>query len=116
MSLEDHATTRTGEYTIPLIGIPVSATDMQCEGCHKTFYITEVRLHEVTNKFLCSECFNPTRHYRMTRRTTKYVWLRWDAFGDRRGLSMRIPREEFQEIWVQKLGTEPPLFYRKKGL
>jgi hypothetical protein len=50
-----HATVRVGDYEIPLIGVPRSATDGMCEGCYKTFHITELGLTE-DNRTLCAQC------------------------------------------------------------
>lgn len=51
-----HATIKIGEYEIPLIGIPLSATEMECELCHDIFHITGVQLNEEGNQFLCKKC------------------------------------------------------------
>lgn len=51
----EHATVKIGEYIIPLIGIPLSATEMECDLCHDIFHITEVELNEAGTQFLCSK-------------------------------------------------------------
>ncbi len=42
-----HATTKIGDYVIPLIGIPESATDEKCDTCG-------AKLH-ISNAYLCSD-------------------------------------------------------------
>jgi predicted SprT family Zn-dependent metalloprotease len=52
----NHATVKIGDYTIPLVGVPVSATEMECELCHNVVHITKVHLNEEGNQFLCLRC------------------------------------------------------------
>ena len=39
--------------------------------------------------------------YRITRVTKSHVYVRWCAFGDRSGLSRRIPIEVFRRDWIR---------------
>ena len=55
-----HATVKLGEYTIPLIGIDRSATEMECELCHDIFHISQVQLSESGKQFLCPKCSKQT--------------------------------------------------------
>jgi hypothetical protein len=42
------------------------------------------------------------KRYRLTRVTKTHVWIRWDAYtGIMRGLSRRIPIEDFDRNWVR---------------
>jgi len=52
----NHAQITIGDYIIPLIGIPVTATEMECECCHKIMLIKDVELNEEGNQFLCKKC------------------------------------------------------------
>lgn len=52
----EHATVKIGEHIIPLIGIPPSATDLECEFCYNIFHITDVHLNREGTHFLCKEC------------------------------------------------------------
>lgn len=49
-----HATVNTGGYTIPLIGVPASATKEKCDLCGGIFHTQEITL--VGTKFLCIKC------------------------------------------------------------
>ncbi len=49
-----HATIKFGEYEIPLIGLPPSSTEEDCQQCKKRFHLQEIEL--VHTKFLCNEC------------------------------------------------------------
>jgi len=51
-----HATVKIDDLVIPLIGIPPTATEMECELCHDIFHITDVKLNEEGNQFLCKKC------------------------------------------------------------
>ncbi len=53
---DKHATVRLGEYTVPLIGIPPSATQAECERCHAIFHLADVKLHTESGEFLCDKC------------------------------------------------------------
>jgi hypothetical protein len=50
-----HATVKTGGYTIPLIGIPVTATQQACEKCGRLFHLTEIKF-TADGKALCAKC------------------------------------------------------------
>ena len=52
----NHAVVRVGEYQIPLIGIPPSATEYECDLCHDVFPIEEIELNKEGNQFLCKKC------------------------------------------------------------
>ncbi len=52
----NHATVKIGEYEIPLIGVPIAATEMECELCHKIVHISQVRLNHEGTQFLCDKC------------------------------------------------------------
>jgi hypothetical protein len=50
----EHATIKLGEYTIPLIGLPVSCVRETCDRCKKEFHIQEVEFIEYG--ILCFDC------------------------------------------------------------
>lgn len=49
-----HATVRLGDYQVPLIGIEKSATEEKCDGCRRTFHLSEIKLDQ--GRFLCWSC------------------------------------------------------------
>jgi hypothetical protein len=49
-----HATAKLGEFTVPLIGIPKSATEDACDGCGALTHIRE--LFTDGTGFLCLKC------------------------------------------------------------
>ena len=51
-----HATVKIGDYEIPLIGLPLSATEMECDLCHDIFHISDVHLTFEGKQFLCQKC------------------------------------------------------------
>lgn len=52
----NHATVRLGDYKVPLIGIPESATEEECNGCKKrNKHLSEVMLDE-QGRFMCWSC------------------------------------------------------------
>lgn len=51
-----HAEVTVGEYQIPLIGIPVEATEYECDLCHDIFPVLNIHLNEEGNQFLCDTC------------------------------------------------------------
>lgn len=53
-----HAEVTIGEYTIPLIGIPSSATLDECDCCHDFFSIQQLEINESGNQVLCIKCRN----------------------------------------------------------
>lgn len=50
----NHATVRLGDYKVPLIGIDQSATEEKCDGCQRTYHLSEIRLNQ--NRFMCWSC------------------------------------------------------------
>lgn len=54
-----HASVKLGEYTVPLIGIPVNATQQKCSGCGKEFHLSDITLDKNGNPF-CPKCLKPT--------------------------------------------------------
>lgn len=54
-----HVTVKIGDMTIPLIGVPPSATLEKCDQCKKQFNIQQVRL--IGKKILCFGCSPQTR-------------------------------------------------------
>lgn len=50
-----HATVERSGWTIPLIGIPQSATLEECDRCRCLFHIRRVVITD--GRFLCFECF-----------------------------------------------------------
>ena len=50
-----HATVNLGEYTVPLIGIPQSATQQKCSKCGKSFHLSEIELDQ-NGRPLCKKC------------------------------------------------------------
>lgn len=51
----NHATVRIGEYTVPLIGIPKSATRQKCHHCKKSFHIADMEVDEQFRP-TCKKC------------------------------------------------------------
>lgn len=52
-----HASIQLGEYNIPLIGIPKSATEYECDCCHKIFSdIKDVQINIGGFEFYCKTC------------------------------------------------------------
>jgi hypothetical protein len=51
-----HAIIKLGEYNIPLIGIPASATEYECDLCHEIFSMEEVEMDKNGIQFLCKKC------------------------------------------------------------
>lgn len=54
--LENHATIKLAEYTIPLIGIKPYYTIEECQCCHNEYHFQELKLNESGNQFLCVRC------------------------------------------------------------
>lgn len=50
----NHATVKLGDYTCPLIGIPVSATEDECDLCWDIFHISDLTI--TGTQFLCKKC------------------------------------------------------------
>lgn len=53
--MKTHATVRIGEYTIPLIGIPESATVQKCSVCGRGFHLSDIEL-DGKGQPLCQQC------------------------------------------------------------
>lgn len=51
----NHATVRIAGYDLPLIGIASSATEEKCDGCKRTYHLSEVRLDD-RGRFMCWSC------------------------------------------------------------
>jgi hypothetical protein len=66
-----HATVKVGDYTIPLIGLPVSATEMECECCHDIVHISQIEINQEGNQFLCLKCRTTPYPPPTTERQTK---------------------------------------------
>ena len=49
-----HAIVHVGNYSIPLIGIPVDATLERCDECGKFFNVRQITLED--GKFICEKC------------------------------------------------------------
>lgn len=52
----DHAYARTTDGNLPLIGIPMSACEMNCDLCGDVMYWLDTKLNEAGNQFLCLTC------------------------------------------------------------
>ncbi len=52
----DHAKVKIGEFEIPLIGIPPSATEYECDLCHDIYPVDMLKLNVEGNQFLCKKC------------------------------------------------------------
>ncbi len=50
-----HATVRIGEYVIPLIGVPETATQEKCSRCRKQIHLADAALSE-SGDVLCQSC------------------------------------------------------------
>lgn len=51
----EHATVKIGEYEVPLIGVPKSATQETCTGCSQSFHLTEIAL-DARGEPKCPKC------------------------------------------------------------
>lgn len=58
--VEKHATVRVGEYTIPLIGVPPSATTEKCSQCGESRHLSELTLNEKGHP-VCATCNTPPK-------------------------------------------------------
>lgn len=56
METPKHAQVRLGEFVIPLIGVPPTATEYTCDLCGDIFPVEQVELNEAGNQFLCQKC------------------------------------------------------------
>ncbi len=54
--MSTHATIKLGDFTIPLIGIPETATLDTCDLCHDVFSIHDLEINEAGNQLLCPKC------------------------------------------------------------
>lgn len=59
--MNQHATIKLGDYTIPLVGLPVDCTLQECSLCHDMFGIQEVELAVNGRDFYCRQCRGVTR-------------------------------------------------------
>ena len=48
--MKRYATVPAGEYMVPLIGIPASATQERCVKCKKLVHLTEINLDGICKK------------------------------------------------------------------
>lgn len=64
-----HATVNLGEYVVPLIGVPASATREKCDGCRKQRHLSAVFIQPDGRTFLCTGCLMR----RAIRRAARYV-------------------------------------------
>jgi hypothetical protein len=53
----EHAKVKSGEYEIPLIGVPKSATEEECSVCKQFFNLKEIKLDEQCTVY-CKECYD----------------------------------------------------------
>lgn len=56
--MSEHATVKRGEYTVPLIGIPATATEGECECCHELVHLSKLHMSE-SGQMLCEKCKKP---------------------------------------------------------
>lgn len=61
--MNEHALVKIGDYMIPLVGIPYEACLMNCDLCHVSFYLTDVKLNYDGNQFHCMFCRNERIDY-----------------------------------------------------
>lgn len=56
--MSKHASVRIAGYEVPLIGVPVSATNDRCDGCGKDFHIQELAwvMVRTGNVLVCYTC------------------------------------------------------------
>ena len=54
----NHALVTLGDYTVPLIGLPPSATLEECDLCHNTFPLQKVEI-QARGQILCPRCRQP---------------------------------------------------------
>lgn len=59
--MSNHASVRVAGYTVPLIGLPVSATECECDLCHDVFHVQDLTLNEAGNQFLCPKHREPSK-------------------------------------------------------
>lgn len=60
LSMSKHATVKVDGYTIPLIGIPPSATEDWCDVCGKKLHLSEVNITE-DGRMVCQEHYGHTK-------------------------------------------------------
>jgi hypothetical protein len=89
-----HATVKIGEYTIPLIGIPESATQMECEKCKQIFHITDVALNG--SEFVCEKC-----NKSMTRERAKELLPIIKAFSEGKIVQYKNFGGEWKDCFYQ---------------
>jgi hypothetical protein len=59
--MSKHATVPVGEYTVPLIGIPPSATQEKCSRCGSVCHLSEIVLDE-KGQPCCQTCLKDETH------------------------------------------------------
>lgn len=52
-----HAHVQSGEYEVPLIGIPKTATQQECQTCKKCFHLNEIKFN-IDGAPQCKECLS----------------------------------------------------------
>lgn len=52
----NHGKVKIGEYEIPLIGVPATATEYECDSCHEIVPVEKLELNEQGNQYLCPKC------------------------------------------------------------
>lgn len=55
--LDDHAIVEKDGFKVPLIGIPPSAMEQECECCGHIFPLNQIEMSE-SGKMLCAKCLN----------------------------------------------------------
>lgn len=50
-----HATVKTGEFEIPLIGVNADATKEKCDNCNEAVHIQDIWIDEFGH-YLCKKC------------------------------------------------------------
>lgn len=55
--MSEHAHVKIGDACIPLIGIPLDATEMLCDHCLRNHHVSEMHLLYDGRQFLCADCF-----------------------------------------------------------
>jgi hypothetical protein len=56
-----YADVKIGEYTIPLIGIPASASQEKCDQCRKPMPLREAIITQDGKRVVCAGCLSAIR-------------------------------------------------------